>query len=186
MVDRSSFQPSFEAAAFHKHSHDRKPFASGLKLTRMRVAEPDAFPIQPGEEPTTKSAASVIFDLMELEIKHWASTPSMIARARSSSGWLLRVTRGRTATSVIQYLPSTCSSRPSASLSYAVGVTPFAWASVRKVSIMQVFTEATSSSSGAQKLGSPLNSGGLPTTTSGFAGAESVPRRPELQVVFAL
>src|SRR5215831_13475750 len=135
---------------------------------------------------TTKSAVSATFDLMELEIKHWASTPSMISRARSSAEWFLRLTRGRTATSVIWYLPSTCSSRPSASLSYAVGVTPLACASVRKVSIMQVFTEATSSSSGDQKLGSPLNSGGLPTTTSALAGAESVARRPEFQVVFAL
>src|SRR5262249_277994 len=70
--------------------------------------------------------------------------------------------------------------------SEAVGETSVGWGSVGKVSIMQVWREATSSSSGDQKLGSPLNSGGLPTTTSAFAGAESVARRPELQVVFAL
>src|SRR5262245_46482522 len=51
---------------------------------------------------------------------------------------------------------------------------------------MHVLTEPTSISSGDQLVASPLNSGGLPTMMSGFAPAESIPRRPELQVVFAL
>jgi hypothetical protein len=34
--------------------------------------------------------------------------------------------------------------------------------------------------------GSPLNSGGLPTTMFGLPAAESIPRRPELQVVLAV
>jgi hypothetical protein len=61
----------------------------------------------------------------------------------------------------------------------------WACASVRKVSIMHVLSEPTSSSSGAQMLGSPLNSGGLPTTMFGLPAAESIPRRAELQVVLA-
>jgi hypothetical protein len=51
---------------------------------------------------------------------------------------------------------------------------------------MHVLTEPTSSSSGAQMSGSPLNSGGLPTTIFGLSAAESKPRRAELQVVLAL
>ena len=42
---------------------------------------------------------------------------------------------------------------------------------------MHVLTEPTSSSSGAQMSGAPLNSGGLPTMMFGFPEAESVPRR---------
>src|SRR5262249_277993 len=113
------------------NAHDRRPFASGLKphANAGRSAGdltlwPDALRIQGDAGATTKSAVSATFDLMELEIKHWASTPSMISRARSSSAWFLRLTRGRTATSLIWYLPSTCSSRPSAPLSYPVGVRP--------------------------------------------------------------
>ena len=55
-----------------------------------------------------------------------------------------------------------------------------------EVSIMHVLTEPTSSSSGAQMSGSPLNSGGPPTTIFGLSAAESKPRRAELQVVLAL
>jgi hypothetical protein len=106
-----------------------------------------------GEAATTNSAVSVTFDFIEFEMKHSASTLSMISRARSSSAVPLRVTRGRTATSVMRYVPSTFSSRPSASLSYPTGTRLFAWASVRKVSIMHVLTEPTSSSSGAQTSG---------------------------------
>src|SRR5258708_28380923 len=51
---------------------------------------------------------------------------------------------------------------------------------------MHVLSEPTSSSSGAQMSGSPLSSGGLPTTMSGFPAAESTPRRAELQVLLAL
>jgi hypothetical protein len=47
-------------------------------------------------------------------------------------------------------------------------------------------TEPTSSSSGAQTSGSPLNSGGLPTTMCDFPEAESVPRLAEVQSVLAL
>jgi hypothetical protein len=101
-------------------------------------------------------------------------------------GFIFELTRGRTITSVMRYLPSIFSSRPSVSLSYRNGVRPFAWASVRKVSIMHVLTEPTNSSSGAQMSGSPLNSGGLPTSMFGFPDAESVPRRAELQAVLAL
>ena len=57
---------------------------------------------------------------------------------------------------------------------------------MRNVSIMHVLSEPTSSSSGAHMSGSPLNSGGLPTTMSGFPAAESIPRRAELQVLLAL
>ena len=108
------------------------------------------------------------------------------SRASSSSALPLRLTRGRTVIFVMRYLPSMFSSWPSASLSYPTGVRPFAWASVRKVSIMHVLTEPTRSSSGVQMSGSPLNSGGLPTTMFGFPNAESVPRRAKLQAVFAL
>src|ERR1700730_7131684 len=109
----------------------------------------------------------------------------MILRVGSSSASLLTVIRGRTVTTVKLYLPSMSSSRPSASLSYPAGVSPRAWARERNVSIMQVLTEPTSNSSGAQMFGSPLNSGGLPTMIVGFSAAESRPRRAELQVVLA-
>src|SRR5262249_61190775 len=91
-----------------------------------------------------------------------------------------------------RYLPSfpndalPISNRPSASLSYAAGVRPRAWARERNVSMMHVLSEPTSSSSGVQTSGSPLNSGGLPTTMFDFSTAEREPRRAEVQVVLAL
>jgi hypothetical protein len=51
---------------------------------------------------------------------------------------------------------------------------------------MHVLSEPTSSSSGAQMSGSPLNSGGLPTTILGLSAAESRPRLAVVQVVLAL
>jgi hypothetical protein len=71
---------------------------------------------------TTNSGVSVTLALIEFAMKQWASTPSMLLRAGSSSASLLRVTRGRTVTLVMLYFPSTFSSRPSASLSYPTGV----------------------------------------------------------------
>jgi hypothetical protein len=65
---------------------------------------------------TTNSGVSVTLAQMEFAMKQWASTLSMILRAGPSSASLLRVTWGRTATSVIWYFPSTFSSNPSASL----------------------------------------------------------------------
>jgi hypothetical protein len=47
-----------------------------------------------GDEATTNSAVSKTFDFMEFEMKHCASTVSMISRARSSSALSLRLTRG--------------------------------------------------------------------------------------------
>src|SRR3981189_3489526 len=71
---------------------------------------------------TTNSGVRVILALMEFAMKQWASTLSMLLRASSSSASLFKVTRGRIVTSVKWYLPSTLSSRPSASLSYPTGV----------------------------------------------------------------
>jgi hypothetical protein len=77
-----------------------------------------------GTGGTTNSGISLTFDLIEFEMKHCASALSMISRVRSSSASPFTVIRGRTVTSVILYLPSTFSSRPSASLSYLAGVRP--------------------------------------------------------------
>jgi hypothetical protein len=82
--------------------HDRSRPASAQNRTRTAVAIRFHF----GEGARTNSAASETFDFMEFEMKHCASTPSMIARARSSSALSLRATRGRTITSVMRYLPS--------------------------------------------------------------------------------
>jgi hypothetical protein len=97
-----------------------------LKRAKTGLAQPTQF-VSLWRGSNDKLRASETFDFMEFEMKHCASTPSMIARARSSSALSLRATRGRTITSVMRYLPS---SRPSASLSYRTGVRPFAWASL--------------------------------------------------------
>ncbi len=47
------------------------------------------------------SGVSATLALIEFAMKQWASTLSMILRAGSSSASLLRVTRGRTVTSVM-------------------------------------------------------------------------------------
>src|SRR5258708_29954802 len=80
--------------------------------------------LQVGGGATTNSGVSVTLALMEFAMKQWASTLSMVLRAGSSSASLLRVTRGRTVTSVMWCFPSTFSSKPSASLSYPTGVRP--------------------------------------------------------------
>src|SRR5260370_16218978 len=139
-----------------------------------------------GEGAPLNSAMILTLDLTEFEMKHSPSALAMISRARSSSASPLTVIWGRTVTSVMRYLPSTFSSRPSASLSYPAGVRPRAWARERNVSMMHVFSEPTSSSSGVQTSTSPLNSDRLPPTMFRFTTAESKPRRAEGQVVLAL
>ncbi len=60
------------------------------------------------------------------------------------------------------------------------------WANDTNVSIKQAFSAPTNSSSGLQTPGSPLNSGGLPTSISGFPGADALPRRALFQTKLLL
>src|SRR5438132_13779494 len=157
---------------------------TGLPQIARALAPVDA--PHAGDGATTSRTTTLTFALTEFEMQQCRSALSMILRVGSTAASLLTDISGRTVISVKLYLPPISSSRPSASLAYSAGVSPRDSASERNVSIMQVLTDPTSNSSGAQMFGSPLNSGGLPTMMAGFSAAWSRPRRAELQIVLAL
>ena len=138
-----------------------------------------------GKGATTNSGVSVTLALMEFAMKHSASTLSMALR-QAQFDFALEGDTGSDRDSGDMVLPVYVLEQAFSFAFISDRGHTLGLSQREDVYIMHVLREPTSSSSGAQMSGSPLNSGGLPTTMFGLPAAESIPRRAELQAVLAL